>query len=571
MSASIKGLVSIAALLWMSIIGGNSRIIEGPVDTEVRVSDSTYFNCSISNSSAPISWLHYPMGMGAGIYGYVYINGQLHAPYDKRFRVEKVTSNGSFHFNLVVTNAEHSDAGLYVCQNGGTNLIVSAQLIIIESDPVCSANINSIGFIGPNSCGLNKDAVFSTCGVSYTGNIPPKVQWTLVRNGSVHPVPDSQWSCSDSGSQVVCNYTALSDIEMNGSYLVCQTSRSRNSQYYCKTDTIIIHYAIRDRVPIQRNIGDVVVYSARVSPMTCSYTWIWSDGNSDETISENEVLTITKTGWHRCQVNCHINQHQCNFDAITVWANNPTESSMVAMVVAAMVAFVCCIVFALIIALVLYRKHKKTKASTLDNPEAPTTPPTKNDDNNYGIQEPLLTEQNGNNSLHEPPPDNYDGVMVMIDGLTVDPIPIEEAVKEELSCISNCMLVGHNRPFLSILLTFKTEMDPVTSEPLDRLTPEAIEWIKSVGGSAMTVSEIDKKKSKSLMKAIKEGIDRVNSKETNHRHDIKKSAILPKDFSKQDREFDATMKLNRSQIAQNYQSTINSIYGNTEKDSSVEF
>jgi len=46
-------------------------------------------------------------------------------------------------------------------------------------------------------------------------------------------------------------------------------------------------------------------------------------------------------------------------------------------------------------------------------------------------------------------------ILITAGGENVAPVPIEDAVKEQLSCISNCMLVGDRRKFLSILLTFK--------------------------------------------------------------------------------------------------------------------
>jgi len=46
-------------------------------------------------------------------------------------------------------------------------------------------------------------------------------------------------------------------------------------------------------------------------------------------------------------------------------------------------------------------------------------------------------------------------ILITAGGENVAPVPIEDAVKEQLSCVSNCMLVGDRRKFLSILLTFK--------------------------------------------------------------------------------------------------------------------
>lgn len=46
-------------------------------------------------------------------------------------------------------------------------------------------------------------------------------------------------------------------------------------------------------------------------------------------------------------------------------------------------------------------------------------------------------------------------ILITAGGENVAPVPIEEAVKEQLPCVSNCMVVGDRRKFLSILLTLK--------------------------------------------------------------------------------------------------------------------
>lgn len=53
-------------------------------------------------------------------------------------------------------------------------------------------------------------------------------------------------------------------------------------------------------------------------------------------------------------------------------------------------------------------------------------------------------------------------LLITAGGENVAPVAIEDAVKEQLPCVSNCMLIGDSRKFLSILLTFKV----VTSRTL---------------------------------------------------------------------------------------------------------
>ena len=49
----------------------------------------------------------------------------------------------------------------------------------------------------------------------------------------------------------------------------------------------------------------------------------------------------------------------------------------------------------------------------------------------------------------------YTEILITAGGENVAPVPIEDAVKEQLPCVSNCMVIGDRRKFLSILLTLK--------------------------------------------------------------------------------------------------------------------
>ncbi len=56
-------------------------------------------------------------------------------------------------------------------------------------------------------------------------------------------------------------------------------------------------------------------------------------------------------------------------------------------------------------------------------------------------------------------------LLITAGGENVAPVPIEEAIKSELPCISNVILIGDKRKFLSCFLTFKTEVDRATDVP----------------------------------------------------------------------------------------------------------
>lgn len=46
-------------------------------------------------------------------------------------------------------------------------------------------------------------------------------------------------------------------------------------------------------------------------------------------------------------------------------------------------------------------------------------------------------------------------LIITAGGENVAPVPIEDMVKEELPVVSNCMLIGDKKKFLSMLITLK--------------------------------------------------------------------------------------------------------------------
>ncbi|CAH6779471.1 long-chain-fatty-acid--CoA ligase ACSBG2 [Phodopus roborovskii] len=151
-------------------------------------------------------------------------------------------------------------------------------------------------------------------------------------------------------------------------------------------------------------------------------------------------------------------------------------------------------------------------------------------------------------------------ILITAGGENVPPIPIETLVKEKIPIISNAVLVGDKAKFLSMLLTLKCETDQMSGEPLDKLSAEAINFCRTLGSTAVTVSDIVKLRDPLIYTAIQCGIDIVNQEAISDAQRIRKWLILEKDFSIQGGELGPTSKLRRRIITQKYRLQIDSMY-----------
>ncbi|XP_073475271.1 long-chain-fatty-acid--CoA ligase ACSBG1 isoform X2 [Aquarana catesbeiana] len=151
-------------------------------------------------------------------------------------------------------------------------------------------------------------------------------------------------------------------------------------------------------------------------------------------------------------------------------------------------------------------------------------------------------------------------LIITAGGENVPPIPIEDAIKGKISIVSNAVLIGDRRKFLSMLFTLKCTIDPESMEPTDNLTQEAIRFCNDVGSKSTTVTEIVGQQDQAVYRAIQEGIDKVNSEAVSNAQRIQKWAVLPKDFSILGGEMGPTMKIKRHAILEKYKDVIETFY-----------
>ncbi|KAL1022927.1 hypothetical protein UPYG_G00034310 [Umbra pygmaea] len=151
-------------------------------------------------------------------------------------------------------------------------------------------------------------------------------------------------------------------------------------------------------------------------------------------------------------------------------------------------------------------------------------------------------------------------LIITAGGENIPPVPIEDAVKEALPLVSNAMLIGDKRKFLTMLLTLKCQVNGDTGVPEDELTPEAVELCRKLGSGATRVSEIASGRDRLIHAAVQETINRVNEKASSNAQRIQKWTILDQDFSITGGELGPTMKLKRPVVMKMYKEQIEQFY-----------
>ena len=150
-------------------------------------------------------------------------------------------------------------------------------------------------------------------------------------------------------------------------------------------------------------------------------------------------------------------------------------------------------------------------------------------------------------------------LIVTSGGESVSPVPIENRLMELCPEISNAIVIGDKRNYLSCLICLKTEMDPVSGEPLPQLSKKVVEKSKKIGSSAVTCEEasVDPLWHNYVGKAIEEYNEKYA---VSNAQRIRKWVILKTDISLGKGELTATMKMKRSVVVRNYAKEIDGIY-----------
>lgn len=176
-----------------------------------------------------------------------------------------------------------------------------------------------------------------------------------------------------------------------------------------------------------------------------------------------------------------------------------------------------------------------------------------------------VAEFDNNDRPDVPPPSGFMRItgrikelIITAGGENVPPVLIEDEMKSAMLAVSNVMVVGDRRKFLTMLISLKTVVVPETQEFTDELAPDALYVGKEIGSTATTRTEAA---ADPLWRAyFEKGIAAANKKTTSNAQIVQKYELLPTDLSEKQGDLTPTLKLKRSVVAEKYSALIEGMY-----------
>jgi long-chain-fatty-acid--CoA ligase ACSBG len=149
-------------------------------------------------------------------------------------------------------------------------------------------------------------------------------------------------------------------------------------------------------------------------------------------------------------------------------------------------------------------------------------------------------------------------LIITAGGENVPPVLIENEMKAAMIALSNCMVIGDKRKYLTMLISLKCEVNPDTGVPSTTLAADALHVGKMIGSSAKTMEEAAA--DPLWKKYIDDGVKAANKKTTSNAQIVQKWVMLPVDFSEKEGDLTPTLKLKRSVVTAKYAALIDSMY-----------
>jgi len=149
-------------------------------------------------------------------------------------------------------------------------------------------------------------------------------------------------------------------------------------------------------------------------------------------------------------------------------------------------------------------------------------------------------------------------LLITAGGENVAPVPIEDKIKYGCPLISNVMLIGDKRKFLSVIITLRVVINPDTLIPTTDIDPSCQQLLSKIDINSMVIDEVVKEESVKQM--IQGVLDKYNSMAVSNAQKVQKFVILNTDFSVPGGELTETQKLRRKIVTEKYQQEIESMY-----------
>jgi long-chain-fatty-acid--CoA ligase ACSBG len=150
-------------------------------------------------------------------------------------------------------------------------------------------------------------------------------------------------------------------------------------------------------------------------------------------------------------------------------------------------------------------------------------------------------------------------LIITAGGENVPPVLIENEMKAQMVALSNVMVIGDKKKFLTMLVSLKVEMDKETAEPTDRLAADSLYVGGQIGSTATLYSQA--KTDPLWKKYVDDGMKAANKKTASQAQIVQKWTFLPTDFCEKNGELTPTLKLKRNVAARKYETLIDSLYG----------
>lgn len=148
-------------------------------------------------------------------------------------------------------------------------------------------------------------------------------------------------------------------------------------------------------------------------------------------------------------------------------------------------------------------------------------------------------------------------LIITAGGENIPPVLIEDELKAALPALSNAMVIGDKRKFLTALLTLTVEVDE-EGIPTKKLSGVALDTSKEIGSEAETTDQAAA--CPKWTKYLDDGVKKANARATSRAQSIGKWTLLTSDFSEKGGELTPTLKLRRNVAAEKYSDVIDHMY-----------